>query len=109
MFTGASCGMTMPFLRSSLWPFPMWTAFPSSEYYGHSAPRRPAQRAVRLARAPPGWCCTGRTGTVPMFTVSRSSSEAPSSAPAAPAPHADSQDRLPGRAAPVQTGAAPIG
>ena len=50
MFTDASCGMTMPFLRSSLWPFPMWTALPPAEYYGPSPPRRPAQRTVRLAR-----------------------------------------------------------
>ena len=75
MFTGASCGMTMPFLRSSLWPFPMWTALPSPEYYGHSARADPLSGQCALP-ATSGRCCAGRAGAVPMFTVSRSSSEA---------------------------------
>ena len=29
-------------------PFPMWPAFPTSEYYGDSVTTRPQQRALRL-------------------------------------------------------------
>ena len=62
----------------------MCRALPGSEYYGGSAPSRtdrptvdPARPAALDARRP------GRTGTVPVFTVIRSTKEEPDSVPAA--------------------------
>ena len=63
-------------LLLSLSPFPMWSAFPTSEYYGDSAPSTPFGR--QRAYPHPG---TGLS-MVPTFTVVRSTGEAPGFAPA---------------------------
>ena len=82
--------MRLPALQSSFpsrnrcRPSPCARAFPGSEYYGGSAPPRtdrlsmrpaPPTRRMRAARA--------RSGTVPVFTVVRSTKEEPDYAPAA--------------------------
>ena len=62
----------------------MCRAFPGSEYYGGSAPSWTGRRSVRSADAPgrmPGG--SGRTRTVPVFTVIRLMKEEPDSVPAA--------------------------
>ncbi len=62
----------------------MYRAFPGSEYYGGSAPPRTDQLSVRPA-PPTRWTRTARarSGTVPVFTVLRSTKEEPDYAPAA--------------------------
>ncbi|HWX44541.1 MAG TPA: hypothetical protein VNY52_04375 [Solirubrobacteraceae bacterium] len=50
-------------------PFPMWPAFPTSEYYGPSATPRQQQGTVRLPE--PTQDSTGTTGTLPTFIMHR--------------------------------------
>jgi len=62
----------------------MWPAFPTSDYYGGSAPSRPDRSTVDPARcsalvARP----VARAGTVPVFTDRRWTKEEPGYTPAA--------------------------
>ena len=63
-------------LLLSLSPFPMWSALPTSEYYGDSAPSTPFGRQRAYPREGSG------APMVPTFTVVRSTGEAPGFAPA---------------------------
>src|SRR5215207_6492922 len=67
----------------SLDPFAMRPAFPSSDYYGSSAPSRRHQPTTSLPTAAPKGDRQGGSGTVPTFTTLRSTGSAPSSSPAA--------------------------
>lgn len=51
VFTGAS-PFVLVRLLITLDPFAMWTAFPSSDYYGSSAPPRPARQTMYPAGSP---------------------------------------------------------
>ena len=53
VFTGASSDITVPSCFLSLPPFPMRSAFPTSEYYDGSAPTHTLRPATRLS--PPRW------------------------------------------------------
>ena len=55
IFTGASSDIPVSFLAHSLPPFPMWSALPTSEYYGGSVPSRPVRSTTDPARTRPGW------------------------------------------------------
>lgn len=73
----------LPFSKP-LPPFAMWPAFPTSDYYGGSAPPGPfdgrcAYPGCRAGRPPAG----NRDQVVPVFTVVRSSKEEPDCVPAA--------------------------
>src|ERR1017187_4641487 len=59
VFTGASSDITFPPLTDTLPPFPMYAAFPRSEYYGGSAPPAPSA-GVAPIRARPSWQEGGR-------------------------------------------------
>ena len=61
----------------------MYTAFPCSDYYGPSAPSRHHQPTVDLPADQLAAGREGQPGTVPTFTMYRSTGSAPSSAPAA--------------------------
>ena len=65
---------------SLLSPFAMWPAFPTSDYYGDSVPRRPLLRATRM---PFVFRRAGRAVAVPTFTEHRWMGEAPSFTPTA--------------------------
>ena len=94
VFTGASSAFQSSLL-DPLPPFPMWPAFPASEYYGGSAPSRPIGR--QRAHPPARW--RRRHRKVPVFTVIRSTGEAPGFAPAARRGYAaDLHHDLPGPA-----------
>ena len=62
-------GLPVPPLRTRCRPFAMWPAFPTSDYYGGSAPSRAISR--RRACPPPAWLAGGEgdPGTVPTFTI----------------------------------------
>ena len=85
VFTGASSDIdSHPSFSLPLPPFPMWPAFPASDYYGGSAPSRPHRSTANPAHPPqlaarewagPGW--------FPRSLLIRSTGEAPSFAPAA--------------------------
>jgi len=79
-------------------PFPMCRALPGSEYYGGSAP--PQSRSADGGPSPtptPAAQVEGRPGTVPVFTVIRSTEEEPDFVPAA-------SPRLPRRTSPWPPG-----
>ena len=59
--------------------FAMWPAFPTSDYYEDSAPRR--QQSLTMC-APFSLWSEGATGAVPTFTNDRSTREMPSYTPA---------------------------
>jgi len=61
----------------------MWPAFPASDYYGPSAPARGHQPTAGLPAAAHPGRRKGDSGTVPTFTMSRSTGWAPSSSPEA--------------------------
>src|SRR5450759_2845750 len=58
VFTGASPDITSPSLTDTLPPFPMYAAFPRSEYYGGSAPPAPSAGVAPIHPGLPG----GETG-----------------------------------------------
>src|SRR5260370_17561442 len=51
-FPGASSDITFPSLTDTLPPFPMYAAFPRSEYYGGSAPPAPSAGAAPIPPRP---------------------------------------------------------
>src|SRR5205809_13256 len=53
-FPGASSDITFPSLTDTLPPFPMYAAFPRSEYYGGSAPPAPSAGVAPIPPGPPG-------------------------------------------------------
>src|SRR5262249_11229445 len=66
---------------NSLPPFAMWPAFPTSDYYGGSAPAWRHQATTALPV--PTWLVGGRSQAVPVFTAYRLTEEVPSFSPAA--------------------------
>src|SRR5260370_33175864 len=58
-FPGASSDITFPSLTDTLPPFPMYAAFPRSEYYGGSAPPAPSAGVAPIP-ARPSWQEGGR-------------------------------------------------
>src|SRR5260370_41153598 len=52
-FPGASSDITFPSLTDTLPPFPMYAAFPRSEYYGGSAPPPPSAGGAPIPAPPP--------------------------------------------------------
>jgi len=67
----------------SLGPFAMWTAFPSSDYYGPSVPSRDHQPTAGLPVAALEGRREGRSRVVPTFTTHRLTGLATSYSPAA--------------------------
>ena len=65
-------GIPAPLAANSLGPFAMCPAFPCSDYYGPSAPSRRHQPTVGLPAAALAAAGEGNTGTVPTFTMYRS-------------------------------------
>ena len=78
----------------------MCRALPGSEYYDGSAPPDPIGRRWTQPDIPAGYADPGRTETVPVFTVIRSTKEEPSSIPAA-------SPRLPRSTSPWPPGTTP--
>ena len=68
---------------NTLDPFAMWPAFPTSDYYGSSAPPRQHRPTTDLPTAPPEMVRSGTAGMVPRSLLIRSTGSAPSYAPAA--------------------------
>ncbi len=69
-------------LPNPLLPFAMWSAFPTSDYYGSSAPYRANSRRRTCPLGPPAAIRVGRRGMVPTFTTNHSTGEVPNFAPA---------------------------
>ena len=60
----------------------MWPAFPTSDYYGPSAPPSRHQQTTCLAAADPDGRQVGAERTVPTFTTDRLTGSVPSFSPA---------------------------